>query len=93
MPIQLIHGVQLYWEQGGSGDPVILVHGSWGDHHNWDTVVPLLSKSFQVVTFDVATQQLTSRECLWNSRGAADGPMVPVAWGESHTVSIAPRAK
>jgi hypothetical protein len=49
--------------------------------------------SFQVVTFEVATQTLTSRECLWNARGALDGPTVPVAWGESHTVSIAPRTK
>ena len=47
--------------------------------------------SFQVVTFDVATKKLTSRDCLWNSRAAADGPTVPVAWGESHTLSIAVR--
>jgi pimeloyl-ACP methyl ester carboxylesterase len=28
------------------------VHGSWGDHHNWDPVVPRLSDSFKVVTYD-----------------------------------------
>jgi hypothetical protein len=47
--------------------------------------------SFQVVVFNAGEQRLTDRECLWNASGAADGPSVPVAWGESHTVSLAPR--
>jgi len=46
--------------------------------------------SFQVVVFNAAEQKLTDRECLWNARGPADGPSVPVAWGASHTVSLAP---
>ncbi len=52
MPFETINSVALYYEVTGSGEPMVLVHGSWGDHHNWDTVVPLLSKSFQVLTFD-----------------------------------------
>ncbi|MCX6953290.1 MAG: metallophosphoesterase [Verrucomicrobia bacterium] len=45
--------------------------------------------SFQVVVYDVAAKRLTSRECLWNpTAGARPGV---VAWGESVTVSIAPR--
>ena len=43
--------------------------------------------SFQVVVFDVAAQQLTSRECLWNSAARAGA----IAWGGSTTVSLAPR--
>ena len=31
---------------------MVMVHGSWEDHHNWNAVVPLLSQSFEVVTFD-----------------------------------------
>jgi hypothetical protein len=46
--------------------------------------------SFQVVVFNAAEQKLTDRECLWNARGAADGPSVPVGWGTSRTVSLAP---
>jgi hypothetical protein len=46
--------------------------------------------SFQVVVVDVARQKLTSRECLWNSKGARDADDVPVAWSESVTVGIAP---
>jgi pimeloyl-ACP methyl ester carboxylesterase len=53
MPVSMINGVNLFWEMtGDSGDPLILVHGSWGDHHNWDAVVPELAKDFRVITYD-----------------------------------------
>src|SRR5687767_7977384 len=53
MPLEKINGVGLRYEVFGSGDvPVVLVHGSWGSHHNWDRVAPVLSESFRVVTYD-----------------------------------------
>lgn len=53
MPITVINGVRMFWEQhGDSGAPLVLVHGSWGDHHNWDAVVPVLSRTFRVFTYD-----------------------------------------
>jgi pimeloyl-ACP methyl ester carboxylesterase len=52
MALQRVNGVELYYEVNGAGDPLVLVHGSWGDHHNWDPVVPELSESFRVVTYD-----------------------------------------
>jgi pimeloyl-ACP methyl ester carboxylesterase len=52
MPTSSINGVQLYWEVNGDGEPVILVHGSWGDHHNWDQVAPSFARSFRVATYD-----------------------------------------
>lgn len=53
MPITAINGVRIFWEQRGeSGPPLVLVHGSWGDHHNWDAVVPALARTFRVFTFD-----------------------------------------
>jgi pimeloyl-ACP methyl ester carboxylesterase len=43
----------LYYELSGeTGDPMMLIHGSWGDHANWQAVVPGLSKSFRVLTYD-----------------------------------------
>jgi pimeloyl-ACP methyl ester carboxylesterase len=45
-------GVELHYELSGSGEPLVLVHGSWGDHHNWDPVVPTLAESFQVLAYD-----------------------------------------
>ena len=53
MPTMKINDVQLYWElTGDAGDLLALVHGSWGDHHNWDSVVPAFSRSFRVLTYD-----------------------------------------
>ncbi len=53
MPATRINGVRIFWEQRGeSGPPLVLVHGSWGDHHNWDAVVPALARSFRVFTYD-----------------------------------------
>lgn len=47
-----VNGVKLRYELSGAGDPVVLVHGSWGDHHNWDAVVPRLTDRFRVLTYD-----------------------------------------
>lgn len=52
MPISEINGVRIYWEAHGDGLPLVLVHGSWGDHHNWAGVVPHLARTHQVVTYD-----------------------------------------
>lgn len=53
MPRSQINGVQINWELSGTGgDPVVFVHGSWGDHNNWAPVVPALSRSFRVLTYD-----------------------------------------
>ncbi len=48
-----INGVELYWElTGQAGDPLVLVHGGWGDHSGWDLVAPVLARSFRVLTYD-----------------------------------------
>jgi pimeloyl-ACP methyl ester carboxylesterase len=53
MSTTIVNGIQLYWElTGNAGEPLVLVHGSWVDHHNWDAVVPLLSQAFRVLTYD-----------------------------------------
>ena len=53
MPVERINDIDIYWNLSGEkGETLILVHGSWGDHHNWDGVVDKLSKSFRVLTYD-----------------------------------------
>ena len=52
MPLQKINGVNIYYEMTGTNDPLVLVHGSWGDHHNWDLVAGELAKTFTVLTYD-----------------------------------------
>jgi pimeloyl-ACP methyl ester carboxylesterase len=47
-----VNGVRLYYELNGSGEPLVLVHGSWGDARSWRLVVPGLAESFRVVVYD-----------------------------------------
>jgi pimeloyl-ACP methyl ester carboxylesterase len=48
-----VNGVELFYElHGAAAVPLVLVHGSWGSHHNWDLVVPPLAKAFRVLTYD-----------------------------------------
>jgi len=48
-----VNGVRLFYEVHGTGTiPLVLVHGSWDSHHDWDPIVPRLADSFQVVTYD-----------------------------------------
>jgi pimeloyl-ACP methyl ester carboxylesterase len=48
-----INGIRIAYESTGSaGVPVVLVHGAWGSHHNWDPVVPGLARHLRVVTYD-----------------------------------------
>lgn len=53
MPTAQVNGVRLSYELNGDGEvPLVLVHGSWDSHHDWDLVVPRLADSFRVLTYD-----------------------------------------
>lgn len=53
MPVVKANRVNFYCQMSGNrGDPIILIHGSWGDHSNWDRVVPGLSENFRVLAYD-----------------------------------------
>jgi pimeloyl-ACP methyl ester carboxylesterase len=56
-----VNDVELYYEEHGAGDPLVLVHGSWVDHHTWDPVVPGLAASFRVVTYDLRGHSRSER--------------------------------
>jgi pimeloyl-ACP methyl ester carboxylesterase len=60
MPIAEVNGVQLRYQRSGAGEPLVLVHGSWVDRRVWDRVVPLLSRSFEVVAYDRRGHSLSS---------------------------------
>ncbi|MER7463807.1 alpha/beta hydrolase [Streptomyces sp. NPDC097981] len=47
-----VNGVDLFYEVAGEGEPLVLVHGSWVDHENWQRVVPRLAQSFRVLVYD-----------------------------------------
>lgn len=53
MAIENIDGVRLRYELTATGGPpLVLVHGSWGSHQQWNAVVPGLAESFRVLSYD-----------------------------------------
>lgn len=53
MPTAKANEVQLFYELGETDGPaLVLVHGSWESHEDWEQVVPALSETFQVLTYD-----------------------------------------
>lgn len=47
-----VNGVELYYERHGAGDPVILVHGAFGDADRWTLLAPELAQDHDVVAYD-----------------------------------------
>jgi len=52
LPRQHVNGVELYYELTGTGDPLVLVHGSYTDHASWQSVAPGLAERHRVLSFD-----------------------------------------
>jgi 3-oxoadipate enol-lactonase len=52
MPFANSAGTRIYWEQDGSGEPVLLIMGLGYSHEMWHRTRPVLAKHFEVVVFD-----------------------------------------
>lgn len=52
MPVEEVNATPLSYEVTGWGEPLVLVHGSWGEGETWGFVVPGFAESFRVVTYD-----------------------------------------
>ena len=52
MPIAKINGINLYYEDYGKGDPLVLIAGFSVDHSVWQPVIDLLSHCYRVIVFD-----------------------------------------
>ena len=49
-----VHGLKMYYEIHGTGDPVVLLHGSFMTiTNNWAAMIPRLSKSRQVIAVEM----------------------------------------
>jgi len=57
-----VNGFRLYYEAAGdTGEPLVLVHGAWGDHHDWNPVVSGLAHTHRVLTYDRRGHSLSER--------------------------------
>jgi len=52
MPFVEVNGVQLYYEEHGSGFPLVLSHGGYSDLSVWEDSIPFFSQRYRVVVYD-----------------------------------------
>src|SRR3989338_7564462 len=52
MPKITVNNISMYYEQHGSGDPLVLIGGLTADHQVWKSALRILSKHFHVLIFD-----------------------------------------
>jgi pimeloyl-ACP methyl ester carboxylesterase len=52
MPFARVNGVRLYYEETGSGVPIVFVHEFAGDCRSWEPQVRALSRRYRCVTFN-----------------------------------------
>ena len=52
MPIAKLKDVELYYEDTGSGYPILLGHGGFSDVTEWDPQVDALSQDYRVIRYD-----------------------------------------
>ena len=52
MATTVVNGVELHYEVEGTGDCLVLTHGSWTDGSGWDRAVARLTGRYQVVVWD-----------------------------------------
>ena len=52
MPKVRVNGIELHYEESGSGDPVVMIMGFGGDHQAWAFQVPAFAEGYRVITFD-----------------------------------------
>lgn len=75
MPHATVNGVRLYYEEIGSGTPLVFLHEFAGDHRSWEDQVRCFARRYRTVTF-----------C---ARGypPSDVPDSPEAYGQAQQVA------
>ncbi len=52
MPTTMVNGIDLYYEETGSGPPLLLIAGLSGNTLGWTLLMPALAERFRVIAFD-----------------------------------------
>lgn len=48
-----VEGARLYYEEAGSGMPVVMIHGGYLDHRMWDGQFAPVAKRYRAIRYDV----------------------------------------
>jgi 3-oxoadipate enol-lactonase len=70
-----VNGARLWYDEAGSGETVLLLHGGLGDSGLWEQVVPFLAEQFRTIRTDLRFY------------GRSTGPNVPWSW-ENDVVGV-----
>lgn len=65
--VEVEEGVRLYYEEQGSGDPILFVHGWTASSARWNAQVPYFSKNFRVITLDLRSHGNSSKPLAGNT--------------------------
>ena len=52
MPKVHANGIEIFYEETGTGDPLLLIAGFACDHTNWSRMIPMLASRHRVIVFD-----------------------------------------
>jgi len=52
MPYAISKGVRLYYEEAGSGVPIVFVHEFSGDHRSWEAQLRYFSRRYRCIAFN-----------------------------------------
>jgi len=92
MPQITANGINLYYEEEGSGPPLLLIAGLGANHLSWALALPLLRDHFRCITFDnrgsglsdVPTGPYTIDQMADDAAALIDavgaGPVMAVGW-------------
>lgn len=53
MPCVETNGITTYYEEYGSGPPIIIVHGVMADHQSWAEILQPLTDDYRVILYDL----------------------------------------
>jgi len=61
MSLITLGDLRVFYEKGGHGEPVLLIHGLGSSTEDWDLQVAVLKRDFTVITYDVRGHGKTSK--------------------------------
>ena len=56
-----IGDLTLYYQEWGSGYPLVFIHGLGSDHTVWEGIVPLLLNNYRVLALDLRGHGMSTK--------------------------------
>ena len=73
MPRVQANGIEIFYEEQGAGQPLLLIAGFACDHANWAKMIPLLASRYRVIVFDNrGVGQTSAPDSLYSIRQMAE---------------------